>query len=444
MLRNLFKDKFDKAKSTIKGNGNNIVIQNSAVSINNDLGMEIQKLVAQGMHKEAAGLFKILTNGIAAQHPLFPDWRYEVDIIDGCPVFKHISNSPDATSKYPLHGNIKFNLPDQLKGFNNMNQIFKYSYDKQVDIELDIEELEILIGNYKIKNFKKGESDDRMIAVFEAPKFNPPTPMKLFYIDDSFSIDYLEIGLAEIEEPYYILDNSKQKDAKVYIRFKMNPNNLYDSEFRIKVSSGYIDDVEANLWVTKFLSKAKKNIPFVLKLLKENIILFKATPDTLSCSLSYDVDQYTNIFEKLYKIQEFYNVKFKLPDAGISESELEIINILELAMLGKPRKGKYISITTHLKIDGCLFSNIKNISDKPMKKISFVFNNKEYELYGASIRFEEYTVDFYNPIIKDRENVLERISSMGKDDILEIELIPSNKKDKKKGLCLEHFIYKSE
>ncbi|MGG1601146.1 hypothetical protein, partial [Paenibacillus naphthalenovorans] len=71
---------FEIGKVTQKGDGN-FALVNSTVSIVSPRD-EIQKLLHEGKHLAASALFQQTMRSIQAQHPVYPHWRYELQMKD--------------------------------------------------------------------------------------------------------------------------------------------------------------------------------------------------------------------------------------------------------------------------------------------------------------------------------------------------------------------------
>ena len=130
-LPNIFK----RATSKVKGNGN-ITVQNSDITVNKGMD-DILELARAGKQVEALTKLGVLQRGFGAQHPLYPYWRYDINMDEKGVSIKTVATSNEAIEKYPPHGQIKLSIPDEYKWAKNLNELIRYGYENQVSIKLN-------------------------------------------------------------------------------------------------------------------------------------------------------------------------------------------------------------------------------------------------------------------------------------------------------------------
>lgn len=412
-----------KSKLSQKGN-NNIAIQNSPIQIitNEDL---LKQLLSQGKTQEAVNLFRRIINSASAQHPLYPHWRYEIGTdTTGKTFISHVPNSAEALIHYPLHGEVKFIVPDEYKKFKNIDELLKYSYDKQTDIELDAEYLKTWIGDYPLDNMET--SDVKNIKVVLKPEaFPPPFKARLLFDNDSFSIDYLEIGLQEIDGDNIIIGNSKQDNPRVYITLNINlcSNN---GKFDLSINKNYKHDVKANLIYNKFILNVQRNKDIMLKDLVADRLVFKSKVMHLDDTLPENIEDTVGLLDTLNAIEDYYDVRIDLPERDLNSEDFENISILKSAVEGKEREGVYENLSM-LVNDKETISNLLNLykDDKDSHTLSVIQENKLINLFGTTIQLNKTVCTFQNAMLKDRELLIQKSRLMDAGESIKIVFVPS-------------------
>lgn len=417
-LNNTFSKK--KASSKQKGN-NNINIQNSDIHLDPNY-INVLNFARKGQIDEVINQFDILKRSVENQHPCAPYWKYDISINNNEGIkIGHIPTSKEAFEKYPLKGDIKFKLPDEYKWAKNINQLVRYGYEKQIPITLDLEELKIWIGDYLIESMKS-DNENKCTLKLLNKEFPPPIPVKIEFGDNIFSIDYLEIGITEINGSKVTLSNEKEELAKILIKFIIDLENHDECKFRIDINKGYESNVEANLLVSEFLIRCKQNLTINIILLKEGkrIMSFNK-PNIEDAYIS--LEKRNDILRELRKLEKHYYVEFTLPKYDITQEDLENITILLCSIDNKPYNMKYDSIDLTLEVnkDSNQYEIIKNSESSIL---TAEYNDKSIKLFNQVINFKEAYVEFYNAIVENKDHVLKKFEVLDDGDIIKIKFIP--------------------
>jgi hypothetical protein len=427
-------------KNKIRQEGNNNVsLIESPINVYNynnfDAVSELQKLVASGQFKDASKLLKILFQGISSQHPAYPYWRYDFEYNNGGIIFKHVPNSIEALTTHPLHGEMKFILPEQYSNFKSINDLLKYSYGKQIKVDIDVLSVKMYAGNILIEE-KEADEKNKITAIFEPSEFPPPIPMKLYLNDNSWSIDYLEMGLKEISDDYIVIDNSKQCCSKYDVSI-IKFINADKGTINVKIREQFVSDVSANLILNKLIYLYNGS-QLTLELLENNNI-FMIAKNIGSKNVSKGIKSYLDILTDLVELEKYYKVKFILPIDRIDKQALKKIAILKMAMAGESVKGYYNNFS--INIDTREF--LKNILKyrKPegssMKLSLENDSDKTIDLFGVKIFFGKREIYFENAVLANAEKLERKLETMDDGETVIVELKPHIDK---KGKFLDFYI----
>lgn len=428
-----FKNIFNNNKSKNKQKGKiNTNIQNSEINI--DLSYRhVLNSARKGKVEDILNELDILKRSVENQHPCAPYWKYNISLNENEGIkIGHMPTSKEALEKYPPKGNVRFKLPDEYKWAKNMNDLINYGYKKQIPITLDIEELKLWIGDYLIENMKSDENTKCTLEIVNR-EFPPPIPVKIEFGENIFSIDYLEIGVTEINGSKITLSNEKDKYSKIVIKFIIDLEQKEQCRFFIDITKGYELNVEANLLIGEFLEKCNLNLDMKIIYLKEGKTIISFNNPNIKEN-KVDLEKRNKLLRDLRKLEKYYDVEFILPKDNILEEDLENITILLCAMENKSYDINYDSITLTLEVnkDSNQHDMIKNI-EKSMLKVDL--NDKCITLFNQSINFKEAYREFYNIKVKDKERILEKLELLDNKDIIKLELIADGD-----GIC--KIIYK--
>jgi len=413
---------FERGKITQKGDGN-FALVNSTVNIVTPRD-EIQKLLHEGKYLEATALFQQTMRSIQAQHPVYPHWRYEMQMQDGQAILSHVPNYPEAVEKYPMRGNIRFVIPENYRRFRNLEEMLKTAYGRQEEIEIDVLSLRTWIGDHLIDEKDSSQVGD-IKAVLKPKPFPDPVPMKLYIKDSHYSVDYLEIGVTRIEGQIITLENSKQDDAKIYVKLVLDLTEGR-STFSIKIPDRFSYDVEANLLFNQFLFEVNSGKKFAIKMLKQGNDLFVSEKWTLDDKLPENTGEFIHLLIDLLRLQESFDVTFNLSES-IDEEDLENIYLMKLSVEGKARTGTYTDYKIHVS-DRESITNIIELNDKSPSgnTLTMVSQGKTITLLGAVITFNEYQLEFQDAVLKNSDIVKKKLELMDEGESISLQFVPAS------------------
>ena len=407
-----------------KGDGN-FTVQNSTIKVNKGMD-EILELARDGDNFGALEKIGIFQRSISAMHPLYPDYRYSVNINDKGVSIGTIANNEAAIKKYPPHGNIKLLIPDEYKWAGTINNLLKYSYEKQIPLNLKAENIKLWLGNYLMEQFEKSE------VILTAKEFPAPIPMQFEFENTSFRLSYLEMGLVRIEDDCLIVSNEKQIDTKLILTLLINKSNICNSELKIKVSEKYKNNVDANLKKDKF------HFNFLQNGIKKLIVL-KDDSEAMAFSNGNNQDfeylEEMKFLERLNALEKYYDVIFKLPKK-VTEDDEETLLILEKSMNNEPIQGTYDYVSMSLTVKSSL-DQLNHLAQDGIT-ISCVNKNENIGIFGQNIIFKERIQSFYNTILDNKEKTLKKFELADDGDVITVKYIPLYSLNNKADICY-HF-----
>lgn len=420
---------------TQKGD-NNFALINSTISVST-AGDELQKLFQEGKLVEASSLFQRMMRSVSAQHPAYPHWRYDMRLEDGQTILSHVPNYPEAIERYPLKGNIKFQVPSKYIGINNVKELLQNAYGKQEEIELDVLSLKAWIGEHLIEDLVSSNVG-QVKALLKPPPFPKPQPMKLYFKENHFSIDYLEIGVSRIEGQVITVDNKKQLNAKIYITIIFNLENNR-SKFTMTINEMFKTDVEAHLLFNQFFLEASEGKQFALKMLREGNDLFVSQQWTFDEQLPDNLDKYVKLLSELYDMQKEYEVSFSLNE-DMDGADLEKLFLLKLSAEGKARTGKYTGYKMVMDKKDSIQRILEIDKENPEgNNLSLHTHDKTISFLGAVITFKDYIVEFNNAKLADHDKLKKKLELMEDGESISIEFVPASKDS---GNFSEKYVYK--
>lgn len=414
---------FKRASSKVKGD-KNVIVQNSDITVNKGMD-EILELARLGKQAEALTKLGVLQRGFGAQHPLYPYWKYDINMDENGVSIKTVAASEKAFEKYPPHGQIKLSIPDEYKWAKNIKELVRFGYEKQMPIKLNSSGLKMWLGEHLVE-----EITSESIVEIIPEKFPEPMPMKFTFEDNSFSLDYLEIGLIRIDGTKLVLSNEKQINAKVILTITINTADITDNQISITVSDSFKDNVKANLKVCRFLLNSNNNVLKRLITLNDDRDFITFKQSHIHRENSENLEEETAFLERLAAIEKYYNVVFKLPEV-IKEEEIENIIILENSIKGNSNRGTYSSIKFPFTVDLNSESSLENSIKNKVGTINIIFKNPKVELFEQTIIFKEQKVNFYDATLENEEKIKEKLKLADDGDVIIINYIPLDDKRNK-------------
>ncbi|OMF72491.1 hypothetical protein BK143_09490 [Paenibacillus peoriae] len=407
---------FKRNKSSQKGN-NNVNMQDFSVNVY-EQKHDVIKLAAEGKFEEAADLLSVLLKGSVPTHPASPYWKYTPAIENETIVFKHTPTSKESFDKCPIKGKIFYDFPEKYKTYDSLNGVLKHSYEKQIPITLNIKMFETWIGDFLVEK-RVSDSKRDLTIEFSPEKFPSPVPMKLYFTDGSFAIDYLEVGLIEIDDKVYIFDNSKEEGRKIDFRLEANLNGI--SKINLKINSLHRKDVQANYIMARYLLEASKDKSLALKLLKHDENLFVANKFSLDEPVPDSISDEIIFLSFLIQIEKRENFKFELPES-IDSTELETYyNLMRMIDEGKI-EGKYTDVTATIASKESLINLIKLDDKNPLGyKLTFEKSEPYIELFGKKVLLKSQSIAYEGLKISNKDRLKRLVVDMEEGETFNVK-----------------------
>ncbi|MEK5326112.1 hypothetical protein [Aeribacillus sp. FSL M8-0254] len=435
----------NKKIETINQKGNrNIAIQNSHITIYYYSKFdEFKRLAEKGDYNGAVQILAELHEEAGKMHPFYPHYRYKFENIGGRIVAEHEPLTEEAKEKYPLTYRGKFKIPKKrMKGFKDIHELIEDAFFKQDEIEIDMVTLNAWIGDEPVPTPNLGEFIKEGKWVIKPKQL--PEPMKLkFYIKDEpeFSIiDYLEMGIRGIDRNNNILtlDNSRQKNSKllVSITFPLinnkNENGLmsvHKAKINFKVRDEYINDVEANRDFLKFYIYTEgQQVTLAFKDLKSNKDFIVSSNFHIDNKGNHDdLRKKFSFLQHLYELEQFFGVRFTLPDK-ITKEDREGIRVLDSIKENTTIKKRFNNLTCTITEKETLKNIIDIYEQKNNKglilKVTSSGEEARVELFGATIPLEKMEATYDNTKIDDLEKLKRKYADMEEGETIKVKLLP--------------------
>lgn len=410
------KAKKNVAKGEINGDGGTL-IQNSNVTVNKGMD-EILELVHE-RHKqhtlEKLGLFQ---KCFGTMHPLYPDFKYNVNMNEKGVSIGLVASNAQSLIKHPIHGAIKFILPEKYKWAKNINELLKYGYEQQIPLNLKTKGFKMWLGDYLEE--EQPEGDVRITP----QKFPDPIPMKFEFQNTSFSLDYLMMGLTKIEDNYSIISNHKQENTKLILTLSINRSDISDCNLNVTISEKYKTNVQANLQISKFLFNISQEGIKKLVLLENDSEFMTFSKSNVNSPKVKKLENRIQLLERLNVLEKYYGVAFKLPKLLNKGAENNLL-ILEKSMNNQLISGTYSEIPVLITVNSNFDSNLlQSFNQDVGQKLDCVIKDEKIELFGQDIIFKEKIITYYNAILDNKEKTLKKFEFADNNDVINIRFIP--------------------
>lgn len=300
----------------------NIVDSPGAIVSKNGILDEIVLAMENNPLKTADAL-AIIKRILDRYHPYY---RFVPDFSgDGLPSISIVAKTPEATEKCPLEGTMSVRIPEKYRNFNSMEDLLRYSYERQESISFDdVISFKTFLGDQILDDFDASQHNTMKIRMIPEP-FPPPRPYRIEIKGTDLAYNYIELGLSRKVDKVYYLTNEKQMDAPV--RFSLT----IDLE---KEKSNYTIYFDDNIKVST--KKMFKMLQFLHALyvgniievidIKKDISLFSAASNPRPEMIS-DLEKEINFYNKLLTLEQTFDVEFELPKS-ISLETVGTINFL--------------------------------------------------------------------------------------------------------------------
>ena len=223
---------------------------------------------------------------------------------------------------------MKLVIPTHYRKFKNMKALLDFSYGSQQVIEFDVESIKTWIGETLIEEFEANEKSETKVK-FIPNRFSPPRPMKLYLKDNSWSIDYLQIGAEKMVDSIITLSNYHQKDAPLAVQLIMDISST-TAKFNITITEYGLSSVKNILKFQDLVDKSQKtNKPdLALKLLEEDTDVIVGFDWDFSNKGNSETKGFISFLKKIYYIEQEFNIEFKFQDQSYTKAELYFIDVV--------------------------------------------------------------------------------------------------------------------
>lgn len=425
-------------KNTIKQSGEgNVAIQNSEIFVTVSIYDEIEKLKRQGKYNEVADRIKYLLDFVGTMHPLYPHYRFKPVQFGETTVLEHEPLTPEAVQKYPLSYRGNFNIPsEQMKGYKDINKLIEDAFYKQEEVEINMLSLTTWLGNHPVETPNLDESLKEGKWVILPNPLPEPLKLKLYLKGESdvTIADYLEMSISGREANEFVfIDNSKQENSKLLISIKLPIKNETGKEYgqsssakiNVKIKHEFQSNVEANRDLLQFLILATEgNHTLIFKNLQENKDFIVAPKFSFDGPMENLEKDYIFI-ERLYKIENHYNVTFNIPEK-MDRDDWEVIEILEHGIENKPINKKLENMTVDITVKETVKNIIEIFEDDEVKKIMIERSGPEarLEFFDVKIPIEKVQTIYNSLKVDDINRLKKKFELMDEGETLRITLIP--------------------
>jgi hypothetical protein len=391
---------------------------------------QLLSYIQNGEMNRAVELIRQMKNFFDSQHPGAPYYKYEFGVDEhGKQYITHVPAFPGAEKIQPLKGNIKFTVPEKYRHFKTMEDLINYSYGMQQPFEVDLKSLKTWIGEKTLEEYNSGNSDKFKVK-FIPQKFPPPTPMKLYVMDNSWSIDYLEIGVKEISNNRIKMDNIEQANSPFTVSFNIDIESS-SAHFDISINESVINSVKYVLKFNELVEiGGRENKPLLaLKMLNDDVDVMIAANWKFNMNDRNNINGLVDFLRKLYEIEKHTNISFYFPYRELEPAEIFMTETIYLSIQGEFRKQQF-----NTKYD--LYLN----SDEELERLfvtedsnpkSFNLNlhlscSEPLELLGAKINVEHQYVFLENIKLHDSSKLRQRYRLRDHDEPLRVRILPAD------------------
>ncbi|UGB30662.1 abortive infection system toxin AbiGii family protein [Metabacillus sp. B2-18] len=191
-------------------------------------------------------------------------------------------------------------------------------------------------------------------------------------------------------------------------------------DLNITLNKEQHNKIKPELIFMKFLYEAKKT-PFSLKVLKTDSDLFVAKNWNVDIGDEEEFKKTIEFLERLNKVEEFFDVKFTLPE-NITIKDEEALYILESVINNKDIKGTFKSTSIMLDKVNEVNEFIEVMENNPKgSKMSVEMVEPFITLFGATIKFEKSVATYDTVKIRDFERLKSKARFMNDGETVKID-----------------------
>ncbi len=421
------------SKNKIKAKNNYAPIFQDSSFVNNyinyDLMMNISKLLKANKVDEANELLSSLSKSIAGHHPLYPYFSTGIENRSGKLTLVSKPNSEEAIKIYPPRYKGKMTLPEKYRGFTSIDELLDYSYRNQEDIEVNVQEIRKLLGDfddpYQDELFSP-ENLKKMKFKIKHREFPQATPFKIVFANNNFSLDYILLSGEKITENNEIILSNKEQDIGLCITLFIDFTSKR-LDFNIRVKEDYIRDVSTCLAFTNFMLNGKKDNKLEIISLEENRVFISGYLNDVNYESRFgDGEKEKEFLEHLKIIEDFYDIKINLADE-ITKDDVINAEILARAITGKEIKGNYNSLDTEIRLVEETKDTVKNFYNEGFA-LTYEMYDYEIKVFDKSFKIPKIIKTMGTVKIENLEKVIKKIDVLETGDLIKIKFIPVDKK----------------
>ncbi|WP_018395830.1 hypothetical protein [Bacillus sp. 37MA] len=447
---------FNKTENSVKQDGNgNLAVQNSKITVNVSIFDEIARLGKAGDYNGVISLMSQVKDYASIQHPYYPHYTYKIGNFGDRISVEHEPRSQEVAEKLPLSYRGKLTIPpEQIKGFDNFGELIDDAFIKQRDIEIDVVALQALIDGEEVPTPFLEDNIKEAKWVIKPKPLPEPLKLKMYLKNDSEEItlvDYIEMGVSDLNKKESIMkiDNSRQEHSKLLVSviipfsdFKSHSESqsavASDSKFSFTIKDEYKQDVEGNFLFFKLMQALSKYDQYALSF--KNLIngtdFMKSSGFKLYGELDKEFENDFRFIERLYKIEQHFNLIFTLPEK-IDDTDYEAIQVLESIIAEKPVQNEFTSLTLSTSIKESLNGIINSFEEEDYSINNFATevtgDNMRIELFGSVVPLKKVRTTYSSLKLDDLEKIKRKYEDMDDGETVKVKFIPgeSNKMEER-------------
>jgi hypothetical protein len=410
------------------GTGNISIFKSKDVTVNQVQALDqLNEFLKNGDTSSAVDLLKSMKDFMDSQHPAAPYYKYDFGVNEeGQKYISHVPAFPGAEKLAPLKGNMKITVPTKYQKFKNMREIINYSYGMQEEIEFDLQSLKTWVGDTVIEEFEGNEQRSAKIKI-RPSEFPPPSPMKLYLKDNSWSIDYLMVGVSRIDNNIITLNNAKQSNSHFLIEIILDLENTR-ANFNINITEHGLHSVGTILKFKEIIdNSSKKNKPrLALKLLESDSDFIMGAEWQFNDNVTKEQRELLEYLKKLYFIEEELNVEFHFPERLVTDWEIYIVDVIYQTLIGKEyetalTEGYHFELSNKHDIQRLIRSH----KEHEVFNVGLNFINTEpFELFGVKFISKSNNVFLKSVMIQRFNRLVKKAELLDEGEPLRISLIP--------------------
>lgn len=324
-----------------------------------------------------------------------------------------------------------------------MEEFLRRKYFAQKKVRIDVKYIETWIGEERIVDplsFEQNAIKEGDWYILPAPL---PSPIKAKLVfkafEDNIIIDYLELRTSKINkvDNIGVISNEHQKDSPVLFSVSIKnffnsylATNRFDIDMNFKIREGFERTVVAEIMFLTFMKYFNSSGKMILCDLEKGVNFFEAQPATSDADFDIEtVDDRLSLLNDLRLIEDYFGVKFHIPDNMVDE-DFKKIEILKAIIEEK-------EIVTTLKNFHATFNGTdglkKLIGETKEKSLMITVDSSDQlsiDLFSTEIKNIYRSHKIEDIKIKDQERIKNKIELFDEGEIIKVEFTPGEKNEK--------------